>query len=121
MKASGDPRDPWNPRDPRYPWDHRYLWDARESKKEEGIIDGEADIVRFAASARVNSEAEAKDRVDEEVSANIRARMEAKVDEADTEIRAGEKAKKAMIWTMIFQIACLRRVSRSTYDWVDPF
>ena len=61
------------------------------------MIDEEAGIVRVATLARVNSEAKAKDRADEEVSANIRVRMEAKVEEADTEIRAEEEAEKALI------------------------
>ena len=66
--------------------------------------------------ARVNYEAKSKDRADEEVSADIRARMEAKMKEANTEIRAREEAKKALSRAMISQIACLRRVSRSACD-----
>ena len=66
--------------------------------------------------ARVNSEAEANDRADEEVSTEIRARMEAKVEEADTEIRAGAEAEEVLSWTMISRIACSRRVDSSTCE-----
>ena len=66
--------------------------------------------------ARVNSEEKAKDRADEEVLAKIGARMKAKVEEADTEIRAGAEAEKALSRTMIIRIACLRRVASSTCD-----
>ena len=41
------------------------------------MLNDEANIVRFAALARVKSEAEAKERAAEEVSAEIRARMKA--------------------------------------------
>ena len=64
----------------------------------------------------MNSEAEAKDRVDEEVSAEIRVGMEARVEDADTKIRAGAEAKKVLILKMISQRACSRRVASSTCD-----
>ena len=42
------------------------------------MLDGESDIVKVTALARVKAEAEAKERADEEVLANIRARMDNK-------------------------------------------
>ena len=42
------------------------------------MINDKSNIVRVAALATVNSEAEDKDKADKEVSADIRARMEAK-------------------------------------------
>ena len=80
------------------------------------MLDDESNIIRAAILARVNSEAKAKDRADEEVSTEIRARIEAKVEEADTEIRAGAEAKKALSRKMIIRIECLRRVASSTCD-----
>ena len=47
------------------------------------MLDEKADIVRVAALARVNSEAEAKDRADDEVSAEIRSRIEAERSERE--------------------------------------
>ena len=52
-------------------------------KKEGKILDDEADIVRVAALARVKAEAEAKERAAEEVSADIRASMEAERSERE--------------------------------------
>ena len=70
------------------------------------MIDEEADIVRVATLARVSSESKVKDR----------ARMEAKVEEADTEIRVGAEAEKALSQTMIIHISCSGRVTSSTCD-----
>ena len=47
------------------------------------MLDDEADIIRVAALARVESEAKAKERAVEEVSAKIRARMEAERSERE--------------------------------------
>ena len=46
-------------------------------KKEEEILDDKADIVRFSALARMKAKVQAKERVDEEFSANITVSMEA--------------------------------------------
>ena len=47
-------------------------------KKEEEMIDEEADIVRLSALARERAEAEANESSAKEVSSEIRASMEAK-------------------------------------------
>ena len=64
----------------------------------------------------MDSEAEAKDRGEEEVSADIRVRMEARVEDADTKIRDGAEAEKVLTRKMISQRACSRRVASSTCD-----
>ena len=57
-----------------------------ESRNKRNImLDKKTDIVRVTAFATVNSEAEAKYRVDGEVSAEIRDRMEAKRSEIERE------------------------------------
>ena len=67
-KSAGDAGDPRYPRD---------LWDARELKKEDEMLDNEANILRFSALDRVKAEAEAKERAAKEVSAEIRASVDA--------------------------------------------
>ena len=47
------------------------------------MLDDEADIVRVAALARVKSESEANERESEEISTDIRARMEAERSERE--------------------------------------
>ena len=52
-------------------------------KKDDEMLDDEADIVRVVALARVKAEAKAKERAAEEVSAEIRASMEAERSERE--------------------------------------
>ena len=49
------------------------------------MLDDEANIVRVSALAKVKAEEEAKERETEEVSANIKDRMEAELSERDRE------------------------------------